>query len=142
MLNLPEAEAAISSAITLFLMILLVSSFTFTLTYLASAQMWSFRVGGETIGRTAHAARESLEAELVSSSGGTLQIKVRNRGFAGVAIVRVLFTKPDGSLSAVDLDPPCTLLPNEEAVIDVSLGASYLNVGVQTMSGNIYLVSR
>jgi hypothetical protein len=136
-----KSKVAISSAIALFLMILLIGTFTLALTYLFSVQIWNFETGGETIKRVARAAREDLEVNLASLPGGEFLIKVRNRGFVAATITTVLLVRPDGSLSALALSPPYTLMPNEELAVSVLHSEPYTSMGVQTASGNIYLVS-
>lgn len=140
-----KSRKAVSTVVVALIAFLLISTFTSALLYLATTQMQSTQTSTETTEKLSEKARESLQAWVASSSGGTIKIGVKNVGTQTSRVVAVLVKRPDGSLETIQLDPPVNVPPTSSDPyssiykdVTVNVAGSYSGLAVLTDLGNTF----
>ncbi|MEM3467072.1 MAG: hypothetical protein QW566_11430, partial [Candidatus Jordarchaeales archaeon] len=131
---------AVSSVVALLIVILLIGTFVSALLYISSLQMQNVGEGTKPVEQLSEAEREKVDAQLVSSGGGSLKVKVKNTGLITLKITQALIIQADRSPVVVDIDPDVTLVVLEEAEINIPYSGSFQAIGLQTERGNVFPV--
>ncbi len=136
-----RSRFAVSSAVTILMVVLLLGTFASALLYVSTLQMQNIVEGAKPIGHLSEAAREKIDAERIDSESGTIRVKVKNTGLITVKVTQAWLTQPDGSLTVVDIEPDRQLVVLEEAEIAIPCNGSCAFIGLQTERGNVFPVA-
>ena len=135
-----RSRLAVSSAVALLIVILLLGTFMSALIYVSTLQMQNIGEGRKPLEQLSGAEREKLDAFLESSSDGQLKVNVTNTGMTTLTVTHALLIHEDRSLTVIDINPDVTLVMLEEAAITIPYSGSFVGLGLQTERGNVFPV--
>lgn len=134
---------AVSSTFSAIILTLLLTVFVAALLYAFFAQLCLMSTSAGTIEEVSWRAHENLQAWLISSSNGSVEIGVKNTGLRTSTVVAVLVVRDSGLLKTISLNPPVqvplTVSPSCYTSITVRV-AEYCSLAVLTSLGNSFPV--